>query len=361
MDDLDRQLLLFLRNGIPLQKRPFEGIAARLGIDSADVLLTISRLKLKKVIRQITAVLEGRELGYVQTLAAMSVPAEKLEAAVSWMNTHPGVVQCTGREDEFNLWFTLALPAGTVKKQVRRLHEVAGANKTILLPVLKRFKGESGMSSPNALHPSPPNGLVGGPRQKHSRATKSVDSRLKSCGNDTGVSWSAQEMALLRRIQEDFPLDDEPFRKLAVELRISEAELFSVLEMWSRKGYLKKIAAVLPAGSRAGDSMALALLEVPEERQDEVASRVAAFEEVVDCVKRPAYPEFPYALHILIRAEDREYAELILGKISSTVGSWPHRLLWGAREYKKIRVKYYSRGLEDWESRGEVGVISQKE
>ena len=329
MDDLSRQLLLFLQNGIPLQKRPFEGIAAKLGLDSADVLLRISRLKLKKTVRQITALLDGRSLGYDNTLAAMIVPPEKMERAVFWMKAHPGVTQCSARENEFNLWFTLAVPAGILEQQIRRLHTLAGAKKTILLPALKNFKSAV---------PGEPAGFTG--------ETKSA-------------ALSALEKALLRRIQEDFPLDDEPFQKLGADCGIPESEILVLLKAWTRKGYLKKITALMPsrpAGSRTGVAV---VWEVPEERQDEAGARIAAFNEVADCVKRPAYPEFPYALHARVRVHGLEDAGVILGKISSAVGSWPYRLLWQAKEVKKIRLKYFSENLDNWESRAGVNVIKE--
>lgn len=322
MDDLDRQLLLFLQNGIPLCKRPFEGIGARLGIDSADVLLRISRLKIKKIISQITAVLEGRHLGYENALAAMIVLPEQFEKAVSGMKSHPGVTSCSVRRDEFNLWFTLAVPGGKTEKHLRELHRFAGAKKTILLPVLKRFKGASGCD------------FSGFPEKEIKPA-----------------SLNPAETDLIRIIQENFPLDDEPFRKWAEEMGTSESEVFGLLEAWSRKGYFKKIAAVVPSKTAAAENTVLTVWEVPEERQDEAGNSMAAFAEIIDCVKRPAYPEFPYALYSLVRAEGPDQAEEILGKVSSVVGGWPRRLLWNVKEHKKIRLKYFSEGLEDWQSR----------
>ncbi len=321
MDDLDRQLLLFLQNGIPVRKRPFEGIAARLGLDSADVLLRISRLKIKKIISQITAVFEGANLGYENALAAMIVSPERLEKAVSGMKGHPGVTSCSLRRDEFNLWLTLAVPGGKTEKNLRELHRFAGAKKTVLLPVLKRFKGASGCD-------------FSGFPEKQVRA----------------VSFSFEEMALIRKIQEDFPLDDEPFRRWAEDLGTTEAEIFGILESWGRKGYFKRIAALTPSKA-AVENTVLTVWEVPEERQDEAGSSMAAFPEILDCVKRPAYPEFPYALYTLVRAEGPEHAEEILGKVSSVVGGWPRRLLWNVKECKKIRLKYFSEDLEDWQSR----------
>ncbi len=321
MDDLDRQLLLFVQNGIPLHKSPFDGIASRLGLDSADVILRLSRLKSKKTISRMTAVLEGRKLGYESALAAMIVPSGQLEKALAWMKVHPGVTSCSVRRDEFNVWFSLALPAGMIEKHLRALHQAAGAKKTILLPVLKRFKGA----------------LAEDPEAFPEKEIKVV-------------SLTAPEMLLIRKIQEDFPLDDKPFHRWAKETEMTEAGVLSTLETWSRKGYFKKISALLPAKTAAAENTVLAVWEVPEERQEEAGRRIAAFTEVADCVKRPAYPEFPYAIHALVRAEAPEEAEAILEKISNAVGSWPRRLILDVKETKKIRLKYFSEGLEDWQS-----------
>ena len=91
MDDIDRQLLTYLQKEIPAATSPFEKIGSKIGIDSAEVLLRINRLKEEKVIRQISAIFDTKSLGYKSTLVAMRFPEEKLDEAASVINEHPGV------------------------------------------------------------------------------------------------------------------------------------------------------------------------------------------------------------------------------------------------------------------------------
>jgi DNA-binding Lrp family transcriptional regulator len=107
MDAIDRKLLNLIQENFPITVAPFADVATRLGIDEADVLDRIGRLREEGIIRRIGAVFDLRKLGFVSTLCAARVPEEKMAAFVMTVNDCPEVTHNYRREHEYNVWFTL--------------------------------------------------------------------------------------------------------------------------------------------------------------------------------------------------------------------------------------------------------------
>src|SRR5690606_24474934 len=74
-----------------------------------EVVAAFERLIAKGAISRIGAVLRPRALG-ASTLAAMTVPPERLEEVAAAVSAHPGVNHNYEREHELNLWFVMTAP-----------------------------------------------------------------------------------------------------------------------------------------------------------------------------------------------------------------------------------------------------------
>ncbi len=105
-----KSLLKEVQQEIPIVQRPFLLIGNRIGMGEEDVIEMLKTLKQEKIIRQISPIYDTRMLGYDSSLIAFRVQAGSLENVVNIVNSHPGVSHNYEREDEFNLWFTLAVP-----------------------------------------------------------------------------------------------------------------------------------------------------------------------------------------------------------------------------------------------------------
>ena len=103
----ERRLLDGWQRGFPLTPRPYAAIARELGTTEAEVLAALGRLTAAGVIGRVGAVLRPRALG-ASTLAAMAVPAARLEEVAAIVSRHAGVNHNYEREHELNLWFVAA-------------------------------------------------------------------------------------------------------------------------------------------------------------------------------------------------------------------------------------------------------------
>src|SRR5215211_5025291 len=96
-----------------------------------------------KVKRRISKNFNTRLLGYESNLVAARIQTYKLGEGAKAINSHPGVSHNYERNNEFNLWYTVAVPPDSrlgLEGTVDVLHHISGAEKTRILPTLKLFK-----------------------------------------------------------------------------------------------------------------------------------------------------------------------------------------------------------------------------
>src|SRR5215211_7595403 len=118
MDTVDKDLLNLIQREFPLEREPFEALGLSLGVAGDEVIRRIEALKRGRVIRQISAIFDTRVLGYQSSLVAAKA-----------INSHPGVSHNYERNNEFNLWYTVAVPPDSrlgLEGTVDVLHKISG-------------------------------------------------------------------------------------------------------------------------------------------------------------------------------------------------------------------------------------------
>jgi len=123
----ERRLLNEYQRGFPLSPRPYAEIARQLGAQEAEVITALRRLKRAGLISRVGAVVTPHKAGW-STLAAMAVPAERLEQVADLVSSYPEVNHNYEREHSLNLWFV-----------------VAAADKAQVRAVLKSIEGKAGL------------------------------------------------------------------------------------------------------------------------------------------------------------------------------------------------------------------------
>lgn len=104
MDAVDLQLLSELQNSLPLVERPFAAVGERIGIDEAEVLRRIQKLREMRVIRRFSARINQRALG----ITANALVGWKTDGNTSdvgkQLATMPGVTHCYERRTVPGRW-----------------------------------------------------------------------------------------------------------------------------------------------------------------------------------------------------------------------------------------------------------------
>ena len=333
-DDFDRKLLTVLQKEIPLEMRPFEKIAEDLGTDELEVIQRIRRLKdEEKVIRQISAIFDTKSLGYKSTLVAMRFDDEDLDAGAAVINQHPGVSHNYKRDADFNLWFTVAVPpTDTLEDHINRLHELSGSKQTLILPTLRLFKIGVKLD-------------LTGKESKEEPADEIYDeSRRRKAAPDL----TKEEIEIIRLLQEDMPLVETPYQVLAQSLGLVQDDIFRIAKSFLSRGYMRRIAAILHHRRAGFAANAMVVWDIPKEKLDTIGPDFAKFREVSHCYERPTFPDWPYSIYTMVHAPKMQDCEALVERMKEKIGAWPHLNLYSTKEYKKIRLKYFTKELDEW-------------
>src|SRR5688500_2956334 len=237
-DDIDARILNEIQRDFPLVRRPFAELGTRVGIDERDMLTRVQRLHGGEapVIRQISAIFDTRKLGYDSMLVAFKVPPDQLEAAAAELNRNPGISHNYERSGQFNIWFTIAVPADatlSLEEQVARIAWKVRAEHYALLPTLALYKigvpldGARGAQSD--ARSAPPNARGG---------TKEEVLEVRASRMPT-----ARDIELVRLLQRDVPLIPEPFVQWADEASLSLEQLIAEAERFISEGRMRRFAA----------------------------------------------------------------------------------------------------------------------
>jgi len=269
----------------------------------------------------------------------MRVLVSHLDAAAAVVSAHPGVSHNYQRNHPFNLWFTIAVPpASSLEWTVGQLHGMAGAESTRLLPTLRLFK--------IGLHLDMEGGS-GADRVEPGDAAYS-DERRPSAGR-AGLGHG--EIAAIRELQMDVPVVPRPYAPMAERIGITEEELFQLAGSLKARGYLRRMAAVLHHRDAGFGANGMGVWVVPRGREDDVGRIMASFRGVSHCYLRPTYPDWPYNIFTMVHGQNAADCQAVIDAISAATAIREYALLYSTKEYKKVRLKYFTPELEEWETR----------
>jgi len=334
----DARLLDHLQTAIPLVDRPFLQIGQELSLSEQEVIDRVTALKCKTggVIRQISAIFDSRSLGYESCLVAGKIQESRIDEAAAEVGKHPGVSHNYRRNHDYNLWYTLAVPPDSrlgLQKTVDILHARSGASITRLMPAIRMYKIGVKFSL---------SGESDGPPRKDPAEHR---------GTATPVfSATSRDKQLIGLLQKDLPIVPRPFDTYAEQADMNVDELLAAAKQYVASGVMRRFSAVLRHREVGFSANAMGAWIVPEARRDEFGAMAARFREVSHCYLRPTYEDWPYSLFTMVHGTSTDACETVLQEISKMTGIADYRALYSTREYKKVRVKYFTPEIDNWES-----------
>lgn len=322
IDQRDRELLGTLQGEIPLVSTPFAVIGQAIDMSEKEVIKRAERLKKEGVIRQIAAQFDTRALGYRSCLVAAKVDPERIDDAAATINAHPGVTQNYRRNNDFNLWFTIACsPASRLglEKTIEVLGDEAGCTTVRALPTLKQFKGNS-------------------------------DADDTHHGEATFEPLTPLEIESVRLLQRDLPLQPRPFEALAKTNGVGADELLASAKSLLRRGYIRRYGAVIPPRKSGFTASAMGVWVVPADAVDEVGAKMSQNRAVSHCYLRTVYADWPYNVYTIVHGRSVDECESIINDLAIDTGVATKEALFPTREYKKARINLFSPECDEWEA-----------
>ncbi len=332
----DAAILDAIQNDFPLTPHPWATIAESIGTTEDVVIERTRALREDGRIRQISAIFDTRRLGYRSSLVAAKVSPERADEAAAVFSAHPGVSHNYLREHEFNIWFTIAVPPNSMiglEETVDLLGALAGVESIRMLPTLKMFKIGVNLD-------------VKGERAANAKSASRKPT--KEC--PAPESLTHFDMDAIRALQIDLPATPRPFLELAERFGFDEEDLLERAREFVATGQMRRYAAVLAHRKAGFVYNGMGVWVVPEDRVDEVGRQMGSFTGVSHCYRRPSYPDWPYNVFSMTHGRTKQECEDVLAAISAETGLTDYIVLYSIKEYKKVRVSYFTPEIEQWES-----------
>jgi DNA-binding Lrp family transcriptional regulator len=334
LDELDRRLLNLMQGSFPIAPRPYRDVAQLGGVSEQEVMARVASLLEKRIIRQVTPIFDTRALGYSSMLVAAKVDPEYPHRAAQVINAHPGVSHNYLRNHEFNLWFTIATePDSTLGLDgtLEVLAREAGAESVRQLPTLKLFKIRMDLE------------MEGDTKALATAAEVADPVELEP------QPYDEFDIAVIRALQGDMPVLEEPYAAAASALGVSQERLLEHLEGMKERGILRRVAAILYHRRAGFSANGMGVWQVPEDQIFDVGRTMAAFRGISHCYQRPTYPDWPYSVFTMAHGRSKEECDAVLDAIAQETGIEGRATLYSSTEFKKIRLLYFTDAFKSWE------------
>ena len=334
--DLDADLLSLIQNEFPLTAQPYAEFAKKLGVPEELIIERIAAAREAGTIRQISAIFDTRHLGYKSSLVAAKVPVERQDEAAAIFSAHPGVSHNYLREHDFNIWFTVAVAPDSqigLAKTIELLGQLAGVESIRPLPTLKLHKIGVDLD-------------VKGDRDPAAKKARKAPEQPAPAAS----TLTDRDRDAIRALQIDLPATSRPFLELAERFGFDEHDLLERANQFVSTGQMRRYAAVL-AHRKAGFVFnGMGVWVVPNERIGEVGALMGSYAGVSHCYERPTYPDWPYNLFSMTHGRTKDDCEAVLRSIADETGLDDYIVLYSTKEYKKIRVSYFTPEIYAWEA-----------
>ncbi len=326
------ELLSRIQKKFPLVAKPFEVIADELGVSEQEVLDILNEQKKANIIRQTSAIFDTKRLGYKSSLVAFKVAKEYISDAVKIINSHPGISHNYERNHDFNIWFTVAIAPDSklgLEKTLEILAKETKAIEYIILPTLKLFKINVKLDTT-------------GKDEKKEEVKKILHKDME---------LTPLHHQIIRYTQNDIEFVSEPFKEIVNNLGIGYSEYFAELQNLQDAGVMRRFASILNHRKAGFSANAMVVWDIDEAKGEEIGEKAAAFSAVSHCYLRPKYPNWPYNLFSMVHGKTMEDTNAIIEDMAKEVEHKSYMPLYSTKEFKKVRVEYFTPEFQEWEER----------
>jgi DNA-binding Lrp family transcriptional regulator len=129
VDQIDRDIINGLQEGLAVCDRPYLQAAQRLGLEEDDVIARLTRLLTEGVLTRVGPLYQIERMGGAFTLAALHAPVDRYEQVAQRVNALPQVAHNYAREHELNMWFVIATETpGEIQEVIDRIERETGCS-----------------------------------------------------------------------------------------------------------------------------------------------------------------------------------------------------------------------------------------
>lgn len=111
-----------------------------------------------------------------------------------------------------------------------------------------------------------------------------------------------QEYRVLKALESDLPLAEDPFGVLARQCGLSRADFCAVVRALKERSVIRRIGVVLRHHKAGVQGNIMAAFSVPPDKLADIGRRLAGCPQVSHCYARKADNDWPYNLYAMLHA-----------------------------------------------------------
>ena len=152
----------------------------------------------------------------------------------------------------------------------------------------------------------------------------------------------AVDRQLISATQGGLPLVREPYRALAEQLGLDEADVIGRLQKLLDRGAIRRIGAIPNHYALGFTANGMSVWDIADDVIAEVGAKVGALDFVTHCYERPRHlPIWPYNLFAMVHGRTRDEVRDKVSEIAVLVGpaARAHDILFSTRILKKTGLR----------------------
>lgn len=315
------RLLNDWQHGFPLCRDPFGELAGQTGLSRDAVLTTLRQAQDDGRISRIGGVF-AHGSGGDAVLAAMAVPAHRIDDVAATVSDHPGVNHNYLREHHHNLWFVMTgADRSAVDAGVDALEHATGL-PALRLRMLRPYRIDLGFD------------LGGDTARRPMRAAPATT---------TPAPLPTDLWPLARRVEAGLPLVERPYAQWADELGQSEDWVTERIGSWLLQGRLKRFGVVVRHHELGFAANAMTVFDVPNDQVDACGRALAEQAGVTLAYRRARAEGWPYNLYAMVHGTHRDAVMDVIERVTHDAGlaRHPRAVLFSTRRFKQTGARRF--------------------
>ncbi|MFB6141287.1 MAG: Lrp/AsnC family transcriptional regulator [Halosimplex sp.] len=328
VDAVDAALIDGWQSGFPVRERPFEAVAADVGVDEREALERVQRLYDEGVFRRFGPVLNPPVIGS-STLAAVKAPEERFDEIADVINGYEQVNHNYARDHEWNMWFVVTAASKERRDAILEAIEERTDCDVLALPMLTDFYID--LEFP----------VVNGDRFARESLTE-TDVSATTISERAAADLTDLDRRLLLEIQGGFPLSATPYRDVAEAVGAPVEDVLASVERLLADGCIKRIGCVVNHLVTGFDANCMVVWDVPDDELDERGVDVGQLPYVTLCYHRPRRPdqEWPYNLFTMIHGREQSAVDEKVDELAAEYLPYDHERLFSTETLKQTGARY---------------------
>ncbi|ELZ25731.1 AsnC family transcriptional regulator [Halosimplex carlsbadense 2-9-1] len=328
VDAVDAALIDGWQSGFPVRERPFEAVAADVGVDEREALDRVQRLYDDGVFRRFGPVLNPPVIGS-STLAAVQAPADRFDEVAAVINGYEQVNHNYARDHEWNMWFVVTAASKERRDEILAEIEDRTGCEVLVLPMLTDFYID--LEFP----------VVNGDRFARESLAE-TDVAATTISERAAADLSALDRRVLLEVQGGFPLTATPYRDVAEAVGAPVDEVLASVEKLLADGCIKRIGCVVNHLVTGFDANCMVVWDVPDDDLDDRGVEVGKLPYVTLCYHRPRRPDqdWSYNLFTMIHGREQDAVDAKIDELAAEYLPVNHERLYSTETLKQTGARY---------------------